>query len=149
MAKKAGTPSPEPGFDGFAPDALDFFTEFVDHQTRDWFLENKERYEQSIREPLGRLVASLSLAFAAHDIPLFGDPKSSLFRINRDVRFSKHKRPYKTNASAVLTSDGTKRSQGLVYIHLAPEGCFAAAGFYALEPDDLEHSRDRLSWRLQ
>jgi uncharacterized protein (TIGR02453 family) len=144
MAKTVETPSPVRGFEGFSPGALDFFTELDEHQTRDWFLENKARYEKSIREPLARLVASLSLAFAAHDIPLMGDPKSSLFRINRDVRFSKDKRPYKTNASAVLTRDGVKRSQGLVYIHLAPEGCFAAAGFYALESDDLERFRRRI-----
>jgi uncharacterized protein (TIGR02453 family) len=144
MAKAAKTTSPVPGFEGFAPGALDFFTELDAHQSRDWFLENKARYEQSIREPLGRLVASLSLAFAARDIPLLGDPKSSLFRINRDVRFSKDKRPYKTNAGAVLTRDGVKQSQGLVYIHIDPAGSFAAAGFYAPEPSDLERFRRRI-----
>ena len=135
-------PSPDPvPFEGFAPNALDFFTELDAHQTRDWFIENKRRYESSIHQPLGTLVTSLSLAFAAHDIPLMGDPKTSLFRINRDVRFSHDKRPYKTNASAVLTRDGTKRSQGLVYIQLGPDECFAAAGFYALEPNQLEAFR--------
>ena len=141
MARTA-KPSPDPTpFEGFAPGALDFFTELDAHQTRDWSLENKQRYDSTIHEPLGALVTSLSLAFAAHDIPLIGDPKSSLFRINRDVRFSNDKRPYKTNASAVLTRDGTKRSQGLVYIQLGPDECFAAAGFYALEPDQLEAFR--------
>ena len=144
MAKSAKTSTGIGAFEGFANGALDFFAELDAHQTRDWFLENKGRYEQLIQTPLGRLVTSLSLAFAAHDIPLSGDPKASLFRINRDVRFSRDKRPYKTNASAVLTRDGTKRSQGLVYIHLAPEGCFAAAGFYALEPDDLERFRRKI-----
>ncbi len=128
-------------FDGFDAKALDFFTELDAHQTRDWFLANKNRYETSIHQPLGALVTSLSLAFAVHDIPLTGDPKASLFRINRDVRFSNDKRPYKTNASAVLTRDGTKRSQGLVYIQLGPDECFAAAGSYALEPGELEAFR--------
>ena len=128
-------------FEGFAPDALDFFTELDAHQTCDWFLENKQRYETTIHQPLGALVASLSLAFAAHDTPLLGDPKASLFRINRDVRFSHDKRPYKTNASAVLTRDGTKRSQGLIYMQFGPDECFAAAGFYALEPDQLDAFR--------
>ena len=141
MARTA-KPSTDPlPFEGFAPDAFDFFTELDTHQTREWFLEHKQRYETSIHQPLGALVTSLSLAFAAHDIPLIGDPKTSLFRINRDVRFSNDKRPYKTNASAVLTRDGTKRSQGLVYIQLGPDECFAAAGFYALEPDQLEAFR--------
>lgn len=144
MPKTTKAPMSVRGFEGFAPGALDFFTELDAHQTRDWFLEHKARYEQTIRDPLGRLVGSLSLAFAAQDIPLTGDPVKSLFRIHRDVRFSKDKRPYKTNASAVLTRDGTKQSQGLVYIQLGPEGGFAAAGFYALEPDDLERFRRRI-----
>lgn len=135
----------EPGpFEGFAPRALDFFNELEAHQTRDWFLANKDRYERLIREPLGQLVGSVALAFAVHDVPLTGDAKTSLFRINRDVRFSNDKRPYKTNASAVLTRDGIKRSQGLVYIHLAPDECFVAAGFYQLEPEQLEAFRRRI-----
>ncbi len=135
-------PSPELlPFEGFAPDALDFFIELDAHQTRDWFLENKQRYDVMIHQPLSALVASLSLAFAVHDIPLLGDAKASLFRINRDVRFSHDKHPYKTNASAVLTRDGTKRSQGVVYMQFGPDECFAAAGFYALEPDQLDAFR--------
>lgn len=141
MARKTDAPAESTCFTGFAPDALDFFTDLGAHQTRDWFLENKQRYETRIQQPLGALVTSLALAFAAHDIPLGGDARTSLFRINRDVRFAKDKSPYKTNASAVLTRDGSKRSQGLVYIQLGPGECFAAAGFYGLEPDQLEAFR--------
>lgn len=144
MPQTKGQPAEPAPFDGFAPHALDFFTELDANQNRDWFLANKARYEATIRDPLAQLVGSLTLAFAVHDIPLMGDPKTSLFRINRDVRFAHDKRPYKTNASAVLTRDGTKHAQGLLYIQLGPDECFAAAGFYAIEPDDLERFRRRI-----
>lgn|GEM_PF-2320097 len=91
-------------------------------------------------------------------IPLTGDPKTSLFRINRNVRFSQGKRPYKTNASVGLTRDGPKRSQGLVYIQIGSGECFAATGFFALKPDQLVLFRRhilaqpnqwcRMRWRL-
>ena len=60
-----------------------------------------------------------------------------MFRIHRDVRFSHDKSPYKTHAGAVLTRDGTKKCQGLLYVHVSPEGSFTAAGFYHPEPDQL------------
>jgi uncharacterized protein (TIGR02453 family) len=144
MTHPSDPSAPPEGFTGFAPHALDFFRELDANQSRDWFHTHKDRYEQTIRDPLGRLVGSLSFAFAAHDIPLSGDAKTSLFRINRDIRFAKDKRPYKTNASAVLSRDGTKRSQGLLYLQFGPEDCFAAAGFYALEPAELERLRRRI-----
>ena len=131
----------ESEFRGFAPKAMEFFKELDAHQSREWFLENRERYQSLILQPLGQLLSSLTLAFAAAGIPLRGDLKTSVFRINRDVRFSKDKRPYKTNASAVLTRDGTKRSQGVIYLQFGPDECFVAAGFYALEPEPLEDFR--------
>ena len=113
------------------------------HQTRDWFLDNKAAYEAEVRTPLGALVEALAFAFAAHDIPLTGDAKHSLFRVNRDIRFSKDKRPYKTNASAVLSRDGTKGGKGILYVQVGgPErAAFVAAGFYGLEPPGIEALR--------
>jgi uncharacterized protein (TIGR02453 family) len=64
-----------------------------------------------------------------------------VFRINRDVRFSRDKSPYKTNAGCALTRDGEKLSPGVLYFHLDPRGCFVAAGFYAPEPSALHSLR--------
>ena len=141
MAAIKKTAHKKSGYQGFAPKALEFFNELDVHQSRDWFLKNKERHETLIVAPLGQLLNSLTLALAAQRIPLQGDLKTSVFRINRDVRFSKDKRPYKTNVSVVLTRDGTKRSQGVIYLQLGPAECFIAAGFYALEPEPLEAFR--------
>jgi len=64
----------------------------------------------------------------AQGIPLQGTPKSAIFRIHRDVRFAKDKKPYKTHAGAVLTRSGAKSDPGLFYIHAATSPREAAAG---------------------
>ena len=124
-------------FKGFGPQALPFFKALGFHQTKAWFEENRAIYENEIKEPLGDLVEDVSAALAAEKIPLRGDRKKALFRIHRDTRFSKDKSPYKTNGGAVLNRDGTRGTGGMLYFHLDPEGCFAAAGWYMPEPPTL------------
>jgi uncharacterized protein (TIGR02453 family) len=124
-------------FAGFGPGALPFFASLAANQNREWFAANRHIYENEVRAPLAALVDALSFAFAAHDIPLTGDPKRALFRIHRDVRFSKDKSPYKTNAGAVITRDGAKESPGLLYVQVGGTGSFTGVGFYGLEPRDL------------
>jgi len=128
-------------FKGFGPDALPFFKALAFHQTREWFEENRGTYETQIKAPFGDLVEDLVVAFAKAGVPLRGDRKASLFRLNRDIRFSNDKSPYKTHAGAVLTRGGAKDDAGLFYIHVAPDECFAAAGFYHPEPDQLSAMR--------
>lgn len=109
-------------FPGFAAADLAFLTGLAAHNDRDWFTANRAIYDQRLKPTLAALIDALNVAFAARDLPLAGDPKKSVFRIHRDVRFSKDKRPYKTHVSATLTRDGQKLSPGLVYVHIEPEG---------------------------
>ncbi len=137
--------APRVPFRGFGSGAGAFFDALAADNSRDFFTAHKETFETQVREPMGALVEALAFAFAAHDIPLTGTAKGSVFRLNRDVRFSKDKSPYKTHCGAVLTRDGTKKSQGLFYIHLGGTGgSFCAMGFYGPEPDDLHALRKRL-----
>ena len=117
-------------FQGFAPQALPFFKALAFHQTREWFEENRETYETAVRAPMGDLAEETAARLAKAKIPIKGDRKSSLFRIHRDVRFSKNKDPYKTNAGVALTRSGSKNDPGVLYFHLSPEECFFAAGFH-------------------
>ena len=128
-------------FQGFEPAATQFFKELAANQTREWFAEHKAEYERLIKAPLGALVLAVTARLAATPLPLVGNPKRSLFRIERDVRFSTDKRPYKTNAGFILSRDGSKTSPGLVYFHFAADDIFAAAGFYTPMPDDLQRLR--------
>ncbi len=137
MAKARAEAETAGPFTGFGPDAAAFFRELETNNDRDWFAANKARYEREVKAPLGALVEAVSFALATRDIPLTGTPKTALFRIHRDTRFSHDKRPYKTNAGAVLTRDGDKRSPGLLYTHVDATGGFMAAGFYGPDPEQL------------
>jgi uncharacterized protein (TIGR02453 family) len=132
-------------FDGFSADALVFFRELSANMNKDWFTANRTRYEHNIHVPLTALVGALSADLQAAGLPLCGDPKRSVFRIYRDLRFSHDKSPYKTNASCALTRDGEKLSPGVLYFQLDPEGSFAAVGFYAPEPATLHRMREDIA----
>jgi uncharacterized protein (TIGR02453 family) len=128
-------------FQGFGPKALPFFKALKFHQSREWFEANRGTYESAINGPMGDLVEDVAARPTTAKIPIKGDRKSSLFRIHRDVRFSKNKDPYKTNSGVVLTRSGGKNDPGLLYFHLSPEECFFAAGFYMPESDQLARLR--------
>lgn len=124
-------------FRGFGPQALPFFTALKFHQSRDWFEANRALYESDVLLPMTALLDDLTTTFRAARIPLMADGRRSIFRIHRDVRFARDKSPYKTHAGAVMTRTGDKKDDGLLYIHIDPEGCFVAAGFYMPEPATL------------
>lgn len=132
-------------FKGLGPQALPFFKALGFHQTKAWFEENRALYETQIKTPLGDLVEDLSAELKRRKIPLHGDRKKAVFRLHRDTRFSKDKSPYKTNAGFVLNRDGTKNTGGMLYVHIDPEGCFAAAGWYMPEPPTLAAIRQAIA----
>ena len=138
---KLDEPFPLPPFEGFKPKAMAFFRNLDDNQNKTWFAANKADYETYVRGPLQSLVAEVSARLEKAKLPLQGDPHRALFRINRDVRYSKDKRPYNTHASAALTRDGEKNSPGVLYIHIDPAGSFVAAGFFRPDPTILHALR--------
>jgi uncharacterized protein (TIGR02453 family) len=129
-------------FEGFGAQALPFFKALAFHQTKEWFEENRETYESCVEGPMGDLVEETAMLLAKAKIPIKGDRKTSLFRIHRDVRFSRNKDPYKTNAGAAMTRTGSKNDPGVLYFHLSPEECFFAAGFHQPDPPALAKLRD-------
>ena len=137
---KASLPEPQ-SFTGFGPKALQFFHDLAMNQNREWFQQHQDVYENEVQRPMAALVTELAEELARRGLPLTGDPKRSMFRIHRDVRFSSDKSPYKTHAGAVLTQDGSKKSPGLLYIHVSPEGSFTASGFYCPGPEQLSALR--------
>ena len=132
------------GFEGFTPDFAAFFRDLAANQNRDWFQANKARYETFVREPMRELLLDLNRALASRHVPLGGDPKRSLTRINRDVRFSADKSPYKTSIAATFTREPGEMSPGLLYVHVSAEDNFAGIGFYAIDPADLAALRSAI-----
>jgi uncharacterized protein (TIGR02453 family) len=119
----------------------------AENQTKAWFEENRESYERDLRGPAVMLAEQVAAEFARRDLALTGDAKRSLFRINRDVRFSKDKSPYKTHAGLVWMRQGCKKSSpGILYLHIADEGCFASAAFYGLERPVLDTIREAIRY---
>jgi uncharacterized protein (TIGR02453 family) len=136
------------GFSGIQPAAFVFLRGLASNQTKAWFDAHKPAYERDLRQPLGLLIDAVAGEFDRTGIPLTGDPKRSLFRINRDVRFSKDKSPYKTNAGAIWFRPGSgKDGAGILYLHIADDGCFAAAAFYLPDKDVLESIREGIRVR--
>ena len=128
-------------FRGFRPAATKFFKELAVHQSREWFAEHKADHEALVKAPMGALLQAVTARLSSTPLPLVGDPKRSLFRINRDVRFSADKSPYKTQVSGIWSRDGSKTSPGLVYFQFGADEIMAAAGFYMPVPEDLQRLR--------
>ncbi|HNP54423.1 MAG TPA: DUF2461 domain-containing protein, partial [Ferruginibacter sp.] len=108
---------------------LAFLKGIKKNNDRSWMEANKPAYQEA-KENFHAFVDSLIQQLAVFDARLIDvQAKDCTFRINRDIRFSKDKRPYKTNFAAFITPNG-KKSMNLAgyYIHLEPGACFAAVG---------------------
>src|SRR3954470_13982118 len=89
-------------FKGFSKDFFAFFKELKANNERPWFEENKERYKASVVAPISDFITAMSPRLAKISKHFIADPRpngGSMFRIYRDVRFAKDKRPYKEHAA--------------------------------------------------
>ena len=122
---------------------LAFLRELKDNNQKIWFTEHKNAYQQAYGEMLETVIQLLvAISEFDQDIALSGlDPKSCIMRINRDIRFSKDKSPYKSNFFSFINKGGRKSPWGGYYLHLEPGGTFAGGGIYMPEPAVLEHTR--------
>jgi uncharacterized protein (TIGR02453 family) len=131
-------------FEGFPEDVLPFFQELSQNNTREWFEEHRDRYENAVLEPSRRLVEALGDRLRRHRPEIVADPRinQSLFRIFRDTRFSKDKTPLKTHLAVWLWEGARPRMEcpGF-YVHIEPESFLVGAGIYRFTPPLLETYR--------
>ena len=115
----------------FTSDFLDFFKELAANNNKEWFDANRKRYEQVVKKPFEKFVADLITAMRQDEPELLAEPKDCIFRINRDIRFSADKTPYKVQVSALITPRGRKQMEypGL-YLELTPEHVGIYGGLY-------------------
>jgi uncharacterized protein (TIGR02453 family) len=140
-------------FAGFRAQALEFLRRLVRNNRRDWFERNRAIYETEVREPLRALVEEMDVRLAQLAPELTGDPKHSIFRIHRDVRFSTDKSPYKTNAACQFYHRDAGRGAGQdavgagagLYFQLAHEDCFVAGGMWMPSRPALDRIREALA----
>ena len=131
-------------FSGFADGSAKFFKSLAKRNEREWFLAHKGEFEEGWNAPmkllLGEVRTAIDKAYAHCDLD---EPK--VFRIFRDVRFSKDKSPYKTHIGGFIPlKRGGKKSTDLpmaLYFHVGATETFGAAGHYMMEPESLERFR--------
>ena len=139
-------------FRGFRPAALTFLRSLERNNTREWFQANRDDYEAHVRTPMAALVEELDVRFAELAPEIVGDPKRSLFRIHRDVRFSNDKSPYKTNAAAWFYHGDAGRGVGTAtahggagfYVHLEPRASMLGGGIWMPPRPTLNKIRERI-----
>ena len=129
---------------------IQFFKELKRNNNRPWFLKNKERYEAIVKGPFEEFVGDLILKFRKIDSSISIIPKEAIFRIYRDVRFSKDKIPYKEHASAVISPGGKKdHTVPGLYIQISGEHIRVYSGIYVIETAQLYKVRQYIQKNLK
>jgi len=120
--------------------------ELAGNNNKEWFDANRNRYEKDVREPFKVFVADLLGAMKKVDPAIDLEPKDCIFRINRDIRFSKDKTPYKLHMSAAISRGGRKDMENPgIYVQLDPEHTRIYSGVYMAEKNTLHAIRERIA----
>ena len=125
---------------------LKFLEDLKANNNRDWFIENKKSYEE-FKKDYHQLILGFLEIMKPQDANLeLLEVKNCAFRINRDIRFSKNKAPYKTHLGIWMnTNQGNKNGPGY-YIHIEKGSSFIAGGIYSPEADDLKKIRKEIAF---
>lgn len=132
--------------------ALTFLRALARNNDREWFEANRNRYERTLLWPLRALVDEMDARLATFAPEFIGDRRRSVFRVHRDVRFSKDRRPYKEYAACWLFHRDAGRTKGLhdsvaaagYYYHLEPRRCFIGGGVWMPPSPALRRLRDAI-----
>lgn len=139
---------PSTEFQGFSSQALSFLSELRDNNSREWFEDNRGRYERYLIDPARRFVTALGKRLSLMAPHIHAEPKvnRAIFRIHRDTRFSKNKEPYKTNLGLWFWEGrlGRMECPGF-YFHLEPERLMLGFGIYQFSKPLLKTYRSRVS----
>jgi uncharacterized protein (TIGR02453 family) len=137
-------------FTGFGQKTLTFLRQLKRNNRRDWFEAHKESYVNDVQEMMRSFVQEMDTRFGRIAPEIIGDPKKSVFRIYRDVRFSKDKSPYKTHAACWFFHRGAGKKVGQeaheggagFYFHVEPGASFMGAGIWMPPRPTLNRLRD-------
>lgn len=134
----------------FSAEIADFFAELELNNDKEWFEKNRGRYESLVKLPMSAFAAEMIVRMKELDPAIDLLPRNALFRIHRDTRFSRDKRPYKTNAGMVI-SRGKRHDPGVtgLYFHVDAERMAVASGMYFLEPAQIRAVRLHIVQNLE
>lgn len=132
-------------FAGFPADLFGFLEDLARNNNRDWFNENRERYRSSVVEPVSAFITALAPGLQSVSTHFIANPKphgGSMFRIYRDARFSRDKRPYKTHVACQFRHEAGRDAHAPgFYLHLEPGGVFVGGGVWHPSRTALEQIR--------
>ncbi|MEX1276639.1 MAG: DUF2461 domain-containing protein [Bacteroidota bacterium] len=136
-----------PPFDGFSKKTITFLKNLRKNNNRPWFEKHKEEFERDVKLPMQSMIVALQPHFHRFAPEVEVHPKRSLFRIYRDIRFSKDKSPYKTHVAAHFVMRGeAKGTEGSgYYFHIEPGQVFVGVGIYMPQSDQLKKIRKALA----
>ncbi len=135
-------------FIGFDKKTLSFFRQLEVNNSRDWFEAHRQNYENYVLKPAQEFVMEMGERLRQLSPEVFAIPKidKSIFRIYRDIRFSKDKTPYKTNLAIFFWDGPRKRNDNSgYYLHIDAKKVFIGLGLYIFPKDVLEHYRELIS----
>jgi uncharacterized protein (TIGR02453 family) len=137
----------------FSPKSLTFLRNLKRNNRRDWFQAHRDDYEEHVLFPMREFVEEMDVRFAEFAPEFIGNPKRSIFRIHRDVRFSKDKSPYKTHAACWFSHRNASHGVGSethgggagFYFHLEPGGSITAGGIWMPPRPSLHRLREAIA----
>lgn len=127
-------------------DFISFFKGLAANNTTTWFDENRKTYEAAVKQPFKKLVDEMITRIKKHQPEIAITSSDAIFRINKDIRFSKDKTPYNTHVSANISSQGRKsKEEPGFYFQLSHENITIFGGAYVIEPVNLQKIRSYIA----
>lgn len=127
-----------------------FLKDLAKNNNKDWFDLNRSRYESDVKKPFEELAIALGGELNKFDAEIQGDHKKNIFRINKDIRFSKDKSPYKTNRSVAFSLNGKKDHEDPgYYLELGAGKSYIAGGAWCPSPEKLLKIRSEIYYNTE
>jgi uncharacterized protein (TIGR02453 family) len=127
-------------------ESLSFLRALKRNNRREWFQPRKEQYEAQVRAPMLAIIERLAHDMRSIAPEIVVDPKTAMYRIYRDTRFSENKTPYKTHAAASFPWRGLQKHEGAgLYFHVALDGVWVGGGMYAPQTPQLHAVREHIA----
>ena len=131
--------------------SLNFLTELKNNNTREWFEQNKVSY-QAYKDDIIQFTEKLLLELSKTDLSIakaYLEPKKCLTRVNRDLRFSKDKTPYKNYVLIVFNKNARHGHTAGYFVHIEPGNCMVGGGIWQTTPEYLKKIRDEINYSFE
>ncbi|MCT4615334.1 MAG: DUF2461 domain-containing protein [Marinifilaceae bacterium] len=128
----------------FNREYIEFFKNLEKHNYKEWFHENKKSYISNVKQPFDLFTQEMILRIQEFDDSIDKDPKNAIFRINKDIRFSQDKSPYKTHRAASFAKGGRKAIAPGYYIQIGAHNINFGGGIYFIDTKCIKVIREHI-----